>query len=310
MEADVSGPMSMIKIDGTKIKHLREKQGLTQLYLATAVQVTTDTISRWENRRYPSIKKDNGVKLAEALNVSIEDILEDPSQEKPETQNDPAPNKTINKQKTYGFKKTWPLLLLGLTLLVIAGAFLILGLPSSQQVSFKTKRIIPNHCTPGQPFPVIIKVTGSADSSTALIIREILPEKSSIHKVSPVISSSGIKNHTIKWLKKINSSAVFAYIVSIDEQAGNTIHFGGTAAIGRGTVTPVPIGGDTISTLSKYHWADTDKNNTISDSEILAVYDQYSEIDGIDTFIDTIEEIWLGSGYKWNSEQSSFEIIE
>ena len=300
----------MIKIDGTKIKHLREKQGLTQLYLATAVQVTTDTISRWENRRYPSIKKDNGVKLAEALNVSIEDILEDPSLEEPETQVDPAPKKITNKKKSYGLKKTWPLLLLGLTLLAIAGAFLILGLPSSQQVSFKTERIVPSHCTPGQPFPVIIKVTGTADSSTALIIREILPKKSSIHKVTPVISSSGIKNHTIKWLKKINSSAIFAYIVSMDEQEGHTIHFGGTAAIGRGTIDPVPIGGDTTSTLSKYHWADTDKNNTISDSEILAVYDQYSEIGGIDTFIDTIEEIWLGSGYKWNSEQSSFEIIE
>jgi transcriptional regulator with XRE-family HTH domain len=272
--------------------------------------VTTDTISRWENRRYPSIKKDNGIKLAEALNVSIEDILEDPSLEEPGTRVDLAPQKTTNKQKSYGFKKTWPLLLLGLTLLAITGAFLILGLPSSQQVSFKTERIVPKHCTPGQPFPVIIKVTGSADSSTALIIREILPEKSSIHKVSPVISSSDIKNHTIKWLKKINASAVFAYIISIDEQEGNTIHFAGTAAIGRDTIDPVPIGGDTTSTLSKYHWADTDKNNTISDSEILAVYDQYSEIDGIDTFIDTIEEIWLGSGYKWNSEQSSFEIIE
>ncbi len=300
----------MIKIDGTKIKHLREKQGLTQLYLATAVQVTTDTISRWENRRYPSIKKDNGVKLAEALNVSIEDILENPSLEEPVTQIDPAPKKTTNRLQPYDLKKTWPLLLLGLTLLSIAGIFLKFGLPSSQQAHFKTERIVPGHCTPGQPFPVIIKVSGSANASTALIIREILPEKSSIHKISPFISSSGIKNHTIKWLKKINTSAVFAYIVSMDDQEGHTVHFGGTAAIGKGSAVPVPIGGDTLSTLSKYHWADTDKNNTISDSEILAVYDQYSEINDIDIFIDTIEEIWLGSGYKWNSEQSFFEIIE
>ena len=69
--------MSMIKIDGGKIKRLREQQGLTQLYLATAVQVTTDTISRWENRRYPSIKKENGLKLAEALNVELQEILEE-----------------------------------------------------------------------------------------------------------------------------------------------------------------------------------------------------------------------------------------
>ena len=46
-------------------KEIREKKGLTQLYIATAVGVTTDTISRWENRRYPSIKTENGEKLAE-----------------------------------------------------------------------------------------------------------------------------------------------------------------------------------------------------------------------------------------------------
>ena len=79
-----AGPMSMIKIDGAKIKLLREQQGLTQLYLATAVEVTTDTISRWENRRYPSIKRENGLKLAEALNVPLEELLEDIPADAPE----------------------------------------------------------------------------------------------------------------------------------------------------------------------------------------------------------------------------------
>jgi DNA-binding transcriptional regulator YiaG len=51
------GAMVMVKIDGSKVKQLREQNGLTQLYVATAVQVTTDTISRWENKRYPTIKK-------------------------------------------------------------------------------------------------------------------------------------------------------------------------------------------------------------------------------------------------------------
>ncbi|MBW2329248.1 MAG: helix-turn-helix transcriptional regulator [Deltaproteobacteria bacterium] len=46
----------MIRIDGAKVRQLREDRGLTQLYMATAVEVTTDTISRWENRRYPTIR--------------------------------------------------------------------------------------------------------------------------------------------------------------------------------------------------------------------------------------------------------------
>ena len=66
----------MIKIDGARIRAIREAKGLTQLYVATAVEVTTDTVSRWENRRYPTIKKENGLKLAQALEVELEDILD------------------------------------------------------------------------------------------------------------------------------------------------------------------------------------------------------------------------------------------
>ena len=65
-----------VDINGNKIRLIREQKGLTQLYLATVVGVTTDTISRWENRRYPSIKLDNARKLAEALEVSLDELLE------------------------------------------------------------------------------------------------------------------------------------------------------------------------------------------------------------------------------------------
>ena len=66
----------MVKIDGSKVRSLRESKGLTQLYISTVVGVTTDTISRWENKRYPSIKEENALKLADALEVSLEQILE------------------------------------------------------------------------------------------------------------------------------------------------------------------------------------------------------------------------------------------
>ena len=72
-----SGIVPMVGIDGTKIRKLREEKGLTQLYLSTVVGVTTDTISRWENKRYPTIKLENAEKLAHALQVKLDDILED-----------------------------------------------------------------------------------------------------------------------------------------------------------------------------------------------------------------------------------------
>ena len=68
------GPLQMVKIDGSKVRSLREAKGLTQLYIATVVGVTTDTISRWENKRYPSIKEENALKLAESLEVSLDEM--------------------------------------------------------------------------------------------------------------------------------------------------------------------------------------------------------------------------------------------
>ena len=71
----LAGGIPMVNIDGARIRRIREEKGLTQLYVATVVGVTTDTISRWENRRYPNIKKENAVKLAEALETRMADIL-------------------------------------------------------------------------------------------------------------------------------------------------------------------------------------------------------------------------------------------
>src|SRR6266702_3178773 len=75
--------LASVAIDGAAIKTIRETKKLTQLYVASVVGVTTDTISRWENNRYPTIKRENAEKLAGALEVELADILrsEGPSAE-------------------------------------------------------------------------------------------------------------------------------------------------------------------------------------------------------------------------------------
>ena len=75
LEAPEKFLLPVSAIDGAKIKSLRETKKLTQLYVASVVGVTTDTISRWENNRYPTIKRDNAEKLASALEVELADIL-------------------------------------------------------------------------------------------------------------------------------------------------------------------------------------------------------------------------------------------
>lgn len=307
-----AGPMSMVKIDGAKIKLLREQQGLTQLYLATAVEVTTDTISRWENRRYPSIKRDNGVKLAEALNVSLEDLLETGSEEdESEDSAEPAfPSPTgENKAPRTDLSKNRLLLILGGA--VFCGVLVALAwyfFFTSGAGPFVARRILPPHCISGQPFPVLIEVSGAPDAATALIIKETLPESSTIEATSPKVAAGGLKNNQIKWLKKIDSSALFVYTVIVTGKDGEMAQFGGTAAISNDNESIIE--GDSALVISRFHWADTNEDNIISDDEILAVYDRYSEIKDIDLDIDLIEELWLGSEYRWDAATNSFKIID
>lgn len=311
-----NGPMNMVKIDGAKIKVLREQQGLTQLYLATAVEVTTDTISRWENRRYPSIKKDNGLKLAEALNVQLEEILEDPPEEE---QSEIFPrflthsinaSESIIDDAVVGITKKNRFLMIAFSgiLLILVSIFVWYYFRTPSFGSFSAVRIIPPHSISGQPFPIIIEITGAPDKATALIIKETIPDNGTIHATSPIVNAGGLKNKQIKWLKKIENSAVYAYVVSVSGPKEDIVKFSGTAAI-RGDSESSINGGDTI-VISDHHWADTDADNVISDEEILAVYDQYSEITDIDPDIDLIEELWLGSSYRWDSSTATFKIID
>lgn len=313
IDNDFPGPMSMVKIDGAKIKRLREKQGLTQLYLATAVQVTTDTISRWENRRYPSIKKENGLKLAEALSVSLDDLLEDETDQT--SAEHPQENKPLNElpsaaEKDRHSRPVWPVLLLSGTLLAVLMAFIWQWGNIEPETPFTAKRIAPPHCIADQPFPVIIELSGDARRSAAVIIKEDLPQNSTLLATSPAITSGGVKNEQIKWLKKINGNEVFTYVLRVTGPSGNHVQFSGSAAIGTDSTSPPAIGGDMTTTLGEFHWADSNKDSIISDNEILTVYDQYSEITDIDLDLDTIEEIWLGSGYVWDTASSSFIIRE
>ena len=303
----------MVKVDGAKIKRLREEQGLTQLYLATAVQVTTDTISRWENRRYPSIKKENGLKLAEALNVRLEDLLEEEeaTDNEERTSEDLSSAVPVKPEAKTTFKKIRPFLIPALILLGAVIPFSWYSLHSPAPVAFSAERILPGHCVAGQPFPVIIKVSGDPGRASALIIRENMPPNATILKISPEASAGGPKDDTIKWLRNINGTETFAYVVSVTGKEDEGVNFIGTAAVSSDSdESPPPIAGDITITIGQHHWADTDKDNIISDSEILSVYDRYREIKGIDLDIDLIEEIWLGSGYKWNPTTATFEILD
>jgi len=302
----------MIKIDGEKIKQLRERQGLTQLYMATAVEVTTDTISRWENKRYPTIKEENGQKLAEALGVSLQEILLDDPEPEPApaaeendgTSSDPVTESAppLHSEKP---RKNFSFLIASVILFLIAAAVYVF-LPSPFLAKINAVRTMPIRTIPGSPFPVVVEITTSVDTPLSVILKESLPPGTEIIDIAPDNGvSSG--NRQIKWLKKIGNSERFSYLIKINEPAENDYLISGTVSTS-GDSNSIDVAGAGSIRLGQFHWADSNGDNQISDQEILTVFDYYSGIDGFTIDIEFIEKMWLGSSYHWDSKNNLISI--
>jgi len=325
----------MIKIDGARIRAIREAKGLTQLYVATAVEVTTDTVSRWENRRYPTIKKENGLKLAQALEVELEDILDrgdeaDISQDEaepaaPEIEPPPAKPETgtaeeISTSPDQADQPDQPsqfrwyssfghLTIILITALLVGGAFsLYQSLRGTNDVpGVNVTRIVPPHFIAGQPLPVFLHIDKPDDATVSAIIKENLPPGTSLESALPALSgSSGTE---IKWLRKLAQPALFFYTVTTPPTYAGELLFSGVMKNGSDDEA-IAITGNTRSVSGSHHWADTDRDNRISDEEILVIYDLLSDNSEQLIDLDQIEEMWLGDGYVWNPELQSFTIIE
>lgn len=320
-----SGP-EMLRIDGTKVRQLRERQGLTQLYVATAVEVTTDTVSRWENRRYPTIKKENGLKLAAALEVSLEDILEAPE---PETLaapaetgsapgaaagSEPEPVGIGSRSRLIRHRRIWlaaAAAILVVTLGLVVRQFFPLFVPGTAETgSLSVKRTLPAHFIAGQPFPVFIKVDSQPGNALSIILRETLPPGGAIISAMPPLSEKQRQKSTIQWLSKVDGPKLFVYTVATSPEYRGTLAFAGSLKIGPDGESETAIPGDERTGSSTYHWADSDQDNRISDEEILLVYDLADTAGQGVIDMELLEEIWLGDGYLWNPDRQRFTIID
>lgn len=298
----------MIKIDGEKIKFLREKQGLTQLYMATAVGVTTDTISRWENKRYPTIKEENAQKLAEALGVEVDEILlvevDDEERETEEITSDQPARSSSHSRKN----KKLPLYIALATIVAVGGAFLLVRIIMKSEATpvLRAERFMPERSLPGSPFPVVIEVYHQNSEAVSIILKEILPENCEVVQTLPSQGAS-TNNEEVKWLKKIDGTTRFSYLVKITSTEYQQYNFNGTISTAAETDN-IAVNGNSTIQIGPYHWADKDGDNSISDQEILTVFDYYSGIDDFTIDIEFIEKMWLGSTYSWDESTQKISI--
>jgi transcriptional regulator with XRE-family HTH domain len=305
------GPSQMAKIDGSKVRSLREAKGLTQLYIATVVGVTTDTISRWENKRYPSIKEENALKLAEALEVPLDEILEKEEEiVKPEE----TPTAVVSRSKQPKSNR----ILLWLMLLVV---FLLLPFAwyhfqKPEPITIFATRLLPPHIPGGQPFPVIIQVRTKLHGPFSLILRETLPADCEPIVSSPPFTGMDKKTGSLKWITRTNGQVTtFVYLarklVSESSTPDDTsLRFSGSVTLRDKKSSETTIAGSLVLPLAAYHWADANKDNRIEDDEILAVYDTFSALDNVEYDWQEIDDIWSGEGYRWDGNKKEFVILQ
>jgi len=307
----VKSGIAMVRINGTRVRHLREEQELTQLYLATAVGVTTETISRWERKDAPTIKKENGLKLAESLGVSLEEILapeEQVPEESPEsvllTDQESVPSlaapKTLKKK----------MILATALLLGVVFFFFFFSRSGNKITHLSARRIMPAHVVSGHPFPVIIEVASGSEKSSSLLVKEQLPTGSRVLRTVPLATVA--ENNILKWIDKNGSGErTFAYLAIFDAETGaeDSFSFNGSLLIRQSSRLEIPVNGRDRIRLLSFHWADSDRNNIIDDEELLAVYDDFGRVDGLGIDVEEVESIWMGSGYRWDAEKTVFEII-
>lgn len=305
----------MVNLDSEAIRRIREEKKLTQLYVAKVVGVTTDTVSRWENNRYPSIKRENALRLAEALEVSVEEILEKavPDAAAAAVSETPSEAEAKVKAPTPIFLRRLPFLVL-LTLLVAGLTYVLVG--RQEELSpdkFSAQRLLPNYAAPGTVIPVRLRLTADT-TAKGFILREHFPKGWQLIEASPPPSSLDNEEGVARWMIKpgeVRPHVVYRLRVAPEVVVGTRAEFGGEIVVSpkdgpKGRSAQMPTEGAAEIRVAPILWADLNGDGVIDDAEMLEASDTLDEMKGVHMDWNILEEIWDAGGYRWVSEKSIF----
>ncbi len=289
---------STVCIDATEVKRIREGQQLTQFYVSKVVGVTTDTISRWENNRYPTIRRENALKLAEALEVPLADILLKLADEPVEGD---LPTQKLSPALWF--------MIVALILIVSLALFSFLTKSPSLPASVTAERILPDFAGPGSSIPVQIRMTHRAKSG-GIIIREYFPKGWKLVQANPPASSLDNVNGVARWIIKAGDDRDrVVYLVQVDPAAkpDSNESFQGEIVESRdGNQSAVPIQGESKIAVAPVHWVDADGNGRIDDGEMLEGSFTIEDMAGVHIDWHDLEELWDAGSYSWDDKKGKF----
>lgn len=288
-----------VSIDGDRARQIREEKRLTQLYVAKVVGVTTDTVSRWENNRYPTIRRDNALKLAEALEVELETLLlVDPSAEKP-----------IPEQR-HGQRRLWLLLVVALFCCGLLAFLYVYQQSSGAAPILQAKRVVPDYAPPGNRILVRVEIN-SEQPLKGMILKEQFAPGWRLIDAEPEASSVRSQAQGARWIfRHPPPTLTIYYMLETAADVGND-----TKPFIQGEVIANPNDRHFAQPLTSsgkmlrqpYHWADSNANYVIDDLEILEVSEMTDNTAGLDLGWDQLEDLWQGDGYRWLPEKHEFE---
>lgn len=306
-----SSAITCVLIDGDTIRQIRQEQGLTQLYVATSLGVTTDTVSRWENKRSPSIKQENAEKLAEVFGVELDSLLQETTEtafSKPRPVSVETKVDDKSKSPPVSSRGMWVLPLLMIVL--VAGLLLykksggVVGVP----VEVTAERLLPKHGSPHLPFPVLIRVHAAEQAVTSFILRESFPESCVVTGGLPDFTAQDSRG--VKWINTTGAEDLyFGYLANTGGVAHNAdrLVFDGVILVDN---RKQQVGGANTIEMMDFHWADRNRDYRIDDNEILTIYSSFElfKLMGID--IDKIQAIWAGHGYRFDAVLKEFIVVQ
>ena len=284
-------------LDGSAVRRIREEKNFTQLYVAKVVGVTTDTISRWENNRYPSMKRSNAIRLAEALEIELEDILRAES----DTERDSSASLLSPRR--------WVGLILAVLILIGVAAWHFTSRVDESVATVRARRFLPNYAAPGTIIPVRVRLE-IEEGTTGFILRERFPKGWKLIEASPPPSSLDNVDGIARWIVKPETTQdVIAYRVQVDtdESRESEEKFLGEIVVDpRGSGHSQIVAGNNVIDVKHYHWADSDGDWEISDWEVLRASDTADEMQKTHLDWDLIEDIWDAGSYTWDPENQGF----
>lgn len=292
---------STVKLDGTRLKRLREEKSLTQLYVAEVVGVTVDTVSRWENNRTASVRRENVTSLAAALGVEPTELLR---REEEAEGREPAPTEPV--KTPHPARNAYRL---------FAAALLPLGLLvgwyyfSQGENGVSSRRFAPSYLAPGTLAPVGITVSSPDRSLKSVVVSETLPPGWLLTGANPQPDSGSPADNSYKWILPLaDGAAVVTYVVKApdDGKESSRHRFSGAVVSAReGSGEASTLGGNSVD-LEYVHWADGDADFRIDDGEVLRALELLDRVRDLGPDPADLRRLWGAGVYRWDAGRKGF----